>query len=242
MSSQIELLVRVQQIDQIVREKTSTVEESEGRVAALEVALKAQTDNATALRQELEGATVRQRDLEGRLAAIEAKLRDRRMRITRIRNEKELGLAKREVDLLKEEQSTVETTLLQVMEEVQSVGAKLAGVESEIASLTQKMASEATELREMIVQLRRELEGERVRREKLVVDLDADLRRRYEMIFSRRGGLAVVEVREGTCLGCHMHIPPQLANLIQRNEQVILCPNCQRMLFLRPEREEEING
>ena len=63
-------------------------------------------------------------------------------------------------------------------------------------------------------------------------------RRRYEMIFSRRGGVAVVAVRGGTCQGCHMHVPPQLYNLIQRNEQLILCPNCQRMLFWQPEGEE----
>ena len=50
------------------------------------------------------------------------------------------------------------------------------------------------------------------------------------MIFSRRGGLAVVEIRGGTCQGCRMHVPPQLFNQIQRNEQVILCPSCQRML------------
>ena len=53
----------------------------------------------------------RQRDLEGRLTAAESKMKDRRMRITRIRNDKELGLAKREVDLLKEEISGLETEL-----------------------------------------------------------------------------------------------------------------------------------
>jgi len=71
--------------------------------------------------------------------------------------------------------------------------------------------------------------------------VDGDLRRRYEMIFSRRGGVAVVAVRGGTCQGCHMNVPPQLFNLIQRNEQLILCPNCQRMLFWQPE-GEEANG
>ena len=58
------------------------------------------------------------------------------------------------------------------------------------------------------------------------------------MIFSRRGGLAVVEIREGICQGCRMRVPPQLFNEIQRNEQVILCPSCQRMLYWRAEREE----
>jgi uncharacterized protein len=45
-------------------------------------------------------------------------------------------------------------------------------------------------------------------------------------------------VRGGTCQGCHMHVPPQLFNQIQRNEQLILCPNCQRMLFWQREGDE----
>ena len=76
----------------------------------------------------------------------------------------------------------------------------------------------------------------------IVASVDEELHRRYEMIFSRRGGLAVVEIRGGTCLGCHMNVPPQLFNQIQRMEQVILCPNCQRMLFWRADRAEEANG
>src|SRR5262249_31325161 len=158
-----------------------------------------------------------------RLAAAEAKLRDRRMRITRIRNEKELGLAKREGDLLKEEQGTLETELLQVMEQVQAATAKLQGIEAEGGEVESAKATEAAELRGTIERLGGEIEGERARRDSLIDAIDQDLRRRYEMIFSRRGGLAVVEIRGGTCQGCHMHVPPQLFNLIQRNEQVILC-------------------
>jgi predicted nucleic acid-binding Zn-ribbon protein len=35
-----------------------------------------------------------------------------------------------------------------------------------------------------------------------------------------------------------MRVPPQLYNQIQRNEQVILCPSCQRMLHWQPEQTE----
>jgi predicted nucleic acid-binding Zn-ribbon protein len=35
-----------------------------------------------------------------------------------------------------------------------------------------------------------------------------------------------------------MHVPPQLFNQIQRNEQLILCPNCQRMLYWQREGDE----
>jgi predicted nucleic acid-binding Zn-ribbon protein len=236
--TQIEVLATLQLVDQSLHAKTRTVAEGEGRVAALEEAVQAQTAAATAAREELAALNARQRDLEGRLAAAEAKMKDRRMRITRIRNDKELGLARREVELLKEEIGTLETELVAVMEQVEGATAKLAGLDTELTRLTAERDREAGELRETLARLSAEIEHERAMRSELVKTIDGDLRRKYEMIFSRRGGLAVVEVRGGICQGCRMRVPPQLFNQIQRNAEVILCPSCQRMLFWRGESDE----
>jgi len=238
LATQIEVLANLQTVDQSLRTKSLAVAEGEGRVAALEEAVRGQTAAANAAREEAQGLTARQRDLESRLTAAETKMKDRRMRITRIRNDKELGLAKREVELLKEETGTLETELVAVMEQAEAATAKLQGLETELARLTGERDAEANELREKIDRLSGEMERERAARTELMQAVDGELRRKYEMIFSRRGGLAVVEVRGGICLGCRMRVPPQLFNEIQRNEHVILCPSCQRMLFWRADAEE----
>ena len=63
------------------------------------------------------------------------------------------------------------------------------------------------------------------------MELEESLRRRYDLIFERKDGLAVVEVRkEGDCGGCRMRVPPHLITQIHRNADVVLCPNCQRIL------------
>src|SRR5205823_11549605 len=131
--------------------------------------------------------------------------------------------------------------LVAVMEQVEGAAAKRAGLEAELARLVTERDREASELRETLARLSAEIERERAARSELAQTIDDDLRRKYEMIFSRRGGLAVVEVRSGICQGCRMRVPPQLFNQIQRNAEVILCPSCQRMLFWRAE-GEEANG
>jgi uncharacterized protein len=234
--SQIELLAEVQVIDQSLRVKTLELAEGEGRVASLIEATRAQTAAATAARAEHDVLTVRQRELETKLGAAEAKLKDRRMRLTRIRNDKELGLAKREMEILKDEASTLETELVGVMEQAETTGAKADGLEAELAKLTAERDREAADLKEKTGRLTGDIERERAARAELAKTLEEDLRRRYEMIFSRRGGLAVVEARGGICQGCRMHVPPQLFNEIQRNlERVFVCPSCQRILYFRVE-------
>jgi predicted nucleic acid-binding Zn-ribbon protein len=242
LATQIELLATLQTVDQSLRAKSLEISDGEARVAALQEALKAQIATTTAAREEHAGLTARQRDLEAKLAAAEAKAKDRRMRITRIRNDKELGLMRRELDILKEETAALETELVGVMELAEGATTGLESAESELARITAERDEQATALREVLARLSDEMARERAERASIIETVDGDLRRKYEMIFSRRGGLAVVEIREGTCQGCRMRVPPQLFNEIQRNDNVILCPSCQRMLYWRPSEGDEANG
>ncbi len=241
MTTQIELLATLQRVDQGLRAKTLEVTDGKGRVTALEEAVRAQSALTGAARDEVAALSARQKDLETRLTAVETKTKDRRMRITRIRNDKDLGVAKREVDMLKEETTTLEAELMGVLEQAEAADTKLQELERELARLTAERDTEATELKEKIGRLTVEIAHEQATRTELVRTVDGELRQRYEMIFSRRGGLAVVEIREGTCQGCRMRVPPQLFNEIQRNTRVILCPSCQRILFWRAD-GDEANG
>jgi hypothetical protein len=236
--SQIELLVQLQEVDHTLRANTQAVSTGEQRVAEFEAAYQVKAGETDQARESAKGLSARQRDLEARLADTESKMKDRRMRITRIRNDKELGLAKREVDLLKEELTGLETELQQVYEQVEAVTGALAGLEGELKALAEAREAEVVALRETIARLGADIERDRNRRQAVMESVDDELRRRYETILSRRGGLAVVPVRQGTCQGCRMRIPPQLYNQIQRNEQVILCPSCQRMLHWQPDQSE----
>jgi predicted nucleic acid-binding Zn-ribbon protein len=239
--TQIELLATLQIVDQSLRAKSLEISDGEARVAALDEALRGQTATTTAAREEHAALAARQRDLEAKLTAAETKAKDRRMRITRIRNDKELGLMRRELDILKEETSALETELVGVMELVEASTAKLQTAESELARLRGERDEQAAALRDVLARLSDEMSREKAERSTLIQTVDGDLRRKYEMIFSRRGGLAVVEIRGGICQGCRMRVPPQLFNEIQRNDHVIPCPSCQRMLYWRNE-GDEANG
>jgi predicted nucleic acid-binding Zn-ribbon protein len=70
----------------------------------------------------------------------------------------------------------------------------------------------------------------RSERDKLAADVKPDVLKRYSSIRMRRG-LAVVSVRNGTCQGCNMNIPPQLYNVLQRGQTVETCPSCHRIIY-----------
>ena len=76
------------------------------------------------------------------------------------------------------------------------------------------------------------------RKRQVASKLEAGLVRRFEMIFERRDGLAIIAARNSSCTGCHMNISPQLFNLLQREDRIHACPNCSRILYYEPAEEK----
>ena len=56
-------------------------------------------------------------------------------------------------------------------------------------------------------------------------------RQAYERLKSTRKGLAVVALKNGACQGCRLALPPQLIADLRKNEKLLTCTYCHRMLF-----------
>jgi predicted nucleic acid-binding Zn-ribbon protein len=80
------------------------------------------------------------------------------------------------------------------------------------------------------------------RKKQVASGLEPGLVRRFEMIFERRDGIAIVPARNYSCTGCHMNISPQLFNMLQREDRVHTCPNCNRILYYEPAENEAAGG
>jgi hypothetical protein len=235
LENQIELLVDLQTVDQQLQERGEAIDGLRRQVAELESEIQEQRkmlDACCAERAELEA---RRRDLEGTLSDEEGKMKDRRMRLNRIRNEKEASAVRREIEVGKEGNQKIEDDLLACFEALEVVGARVRELQGAFDALEQRRAEQQAKVDAEIAALSSGLEKARRRRAELAAVIDNDLRRKYETIFVRRRGVAVVEVRGGICQGCHMRVAPQLYNEIQRNQRVIACPNCNRILYRRPE-------
>jgi len=231
----INQLAALQEFDRHVREKTEAVQALEAEIAHLESGLLQQHETTRSAREQRDALDVRRRDLEAHLESEESKMKDRRMRLNRVRNEKELQALRREIELGKEANQQTEEEVLQVMESLEGITASAAEAERALAELETTGAAQIAARRARINELAAEVTRDRVARDQMAQSLDKSLLQKYEQLFERRGGTAVVGVRNGTCLGCHMHLPPQFFNELQRSRDVRVCPNCHRILFWRPE-------
>jgi predicted nucleic acid-binding Zn-ribbon protein len=125
--------------------------------------------------------------------------------------------------------------LVELLEKDKTVDGGLQTIEQELRELEERARINAEGAASRTAVLRREMESVRDERERVAGLLSVQMRRRYEQLFERRGGVAVVEMRGGNCLGCKMSLPPQLGNEVRKGTSVLTCPSCHRILYWRPE-------
>jgi uncharacterized protein len=243
LATQIDLLAALQAIDQRLQQKEQTLEEFRQQVTAIVVEKENAQQEAETQRQRIDELERQRLSLEGQLKDDESKIKEKRVRLNRVRNERELLAMRREIDLMKEANGKLEEEALLLLEQIDQEKIRLGETHDRITTLQTRIEQVNAPVQIQITDLEEDLQRERNERETLMRTVDADLHARYKRIFAKRGGMAVVELRAGTCQGCYMRIPPHLCNQIRSsslhpNPPLFHCPHCGRIVY-SPEEVED---
>jgi len=231
---QIEVLAILQNMDRQIREKTIAKEELLAEIETREKGIEAKRADGGALRAEWEKKDKLRRDKENELQDKGRKAAEKRMKMAQIKNIKEMQALQREIDQIKQGNLQSEEQLISVLEELEAEGNILKEKEEELKAMEEEWRGKRQEAEAQLVELEQAVTEASKTRGETASRLNGDLIGRYELIFARRGGMAVVMVSGGICQGCHMNIPPQLWNEIIRSDKLILCPSCHRILYYKP--------
>jgi predicted nucleic acid-binding Zn-ribbon protein len=224
-------LMSLQTLDRELKELEDSLSSIAGRVDQLRRESEDHQAELSRLSDEEQRSAVARRQFEKELAEGEARIRNKRMRLNQARNDKELQALGIEVDALKENNQRLETELLALMEAAEPRGPRLTALGAIVEQKRGELSAAEQEIAAQVEDLKIAISKHRVDRDLMARDIEGPLLQRYEMIFSRRGGLAVAEAKGGTCQGCRMRLPPQLYNELQKHLQIHFCPNCQRILY-----------
>ncbi len=85
----------------------------------------------------------------------------------------------------------------------------------------------------------KELEKCMKKKEKISAGLDEEIVYKFEKIVKKKDGIGIVSIRNNVCMGCNMILPPQFVNDVRREERIIFCPNCSRILYFFDEKPED---
>jgi predicted nucleic acid-binding Zn-ribbon protein len=165
----------------------------------------------------------------------------------RVRNQKEYGTILREIDATKKSIGALETEALQFMEKIEGLDKRLVDQAPEFARHRAEVDATLAGLDAEVERIDAELAELRAAREAIAVDVSPNMLRVYDRIAQTRKGRAMSEVRgeiggKGRCTACNMALRPQVFSDIRRGDTLIVCDNCNRILFYRPEQEAPVEA
>jgi uncharacterized protein len=203
------------------------------QMADLDRAMEESRLSLSTLREELTALQVEKEENEKTLAMEADNIVRSEARLHDIKTQKEYQAVLKEVSTAKKVKSDLEEQMLAKIGEAELLQGRVAEGEQNLAALTGNIDQRKAEVQKQLDKLEAVIAGDQSRREVTTAGLNAPLLNRYKMLREKRQGIAVVEARDGSCLGCNMHIPPQMYNNLYKGLELIVCPHCQRMLFIR---------
>jgi len=150
-----------------------------------------------------------------------------------IKTNKEFQAVSREISAAKKQLTDIEESLLQKIGQIDELSVALTAKKSSCDELAENAAQRVVTKKAEIAAIQAKIDAEIVRRENVTKGLSVNLLKKFTMLREQRRGQALAIARDGYCMGCNMHLPPQLYNNLYKHEELLTCPHCQRILILK---------
>ena len=229
---QMELLRQMQELDQelnTIRASRAELSGEEEELGAEEARVQGMVDSLVA---DVEALRAQRRELTQSLAVEQENVQKAEGRLPAIKTQKEYVAVLKEIDTAKKLNKEIQEKLAAKDQEIAALARDQEEKEAELAALTEKVAGRRGEISAALADCDGQLGEKETLRDSLLGGLPIPVRKRYQMLLDRRNGLAVVEARRGTCLGCNMQLPPQFFNSLFSMRELQTCPHCNRLLYV----------
>jgi predicted nucleic acid-binding Zn-ribbon protein len=228
---QLELLWELQKIDLTLKRIKEEKDRFPREMKKLDERQNIEKEKIQKEREKIESLEKERRQKERHLNTEQDKIKRAEGRMFEVKTNKEYQALLSEIEVIKEATSREEEEILQILEEIDELKKGLSKREKEVTTSLEKIEREKKKIQEKMDQGDGLWKEKKERREVLSKQLESGLFKLYNTLKEKRQGVSVVNVKDETCQGCFVNIPPQMFIEVQKNNALIRCPNCNRILY-----------
>lgn len=169
------------------------------------------------------------------------KIRKRKARLNSLKSNKEYQTTLHEIEELQKKNSRIEDDMLDVLDQSETAEEALCEIKAGLTGIESDIASDKALLKAAAAEREQEMAALQEQWNRVSEDADPELLKLFETLKSKTGATAMAQAKNAVCLGCHMNIPPQLYNELQRFDNLYYCPFCQRLLYWKNDSSADEN-
>ena len=234
MNQDLERLMALQRLDSATHAAERRIVEEPERQKALDARLESARASVDAARQSLAASQAARREVEKDAALHQGRLSKFREQAMAVKTNQEYHAIQHEIAFAQSEIKTLEDKILERMLEGDDLAAALKRAEATLVAEQKAVDAERRAVAAELVELKASLERDTAARAALASTIDPHVLALFELVSKRRNGLALAEAKDGVCTICHVRLRPQIFNTVRRNEEIIQCDSCNRILYFVP--------
>lgn len=231
MNPDLEHLIQLQQLETQIDGARRRVAEIPDIQQALDARLSQQQAEVAAVRQQLADSQAARRDVEREVATLQGRLSKYKDQLMEVKTNKEYQAMQKEIAAAQDAVRAQEDRILERMEEAEGLTRTLEEAEAELKRQQASIVAEREALDRERAALDRDLDATAAQRADVAAHLSHPALQLFEHVAKSRRGLAVAEARDGHCMVCHVRLRPQVFNEVRRNDSLIQCESCLRILY-----------
>ena len=154
-------------------------------------------------------------------------------RLLEVKNNKEYQAMLKEIEIAESSRGDIETEIISILEELDKFFILVKKDEEILSQRRKEYEAEKKIIEADLNAIDADAASWEQKRADLRKDVSADILARYEKVKNRNNGVGVISVWKEVCNGCHMNIPPQLYNELQKTTELLSCPNCNRIMYFQ---------
>jgi len=181
---------------------------------------------------ELKLSLVKQKEKENDLASKEETIKKCQTQLYQIKTNKEYKAMQQEIKGYEADKSALEDEIIAVLDEVEEKKKDIEKEKTLLKEKEKKLNAEKERCNKELKEIEAELGSLNAQRAEQASKVDKNMLGKYERILKGKEGLAMVPVREDSCGGCHLNLPPQVINEIQMKKDLVFCESCARILYI----------
>src|SRR5437870_3577956 len=240
MNADLERLIALQRLDSAAEAARRRLAEEPERERALETRLESPHQRVAHAKEHLTANQTARREIDKEVAVHQARLSKYREQAMAVKTNVEYHAIQKEIGHAQGEIKTHEDRMLERMLEADDLAAAAKKSEADLAAEQKAIDADRKAMAAEHAELQAGLEKIAGERAAIVAAMDKQALAIFELVSRRRNGVALAEARDGICTICHVRLRPQVFNTVRRNEEIIQCDSCNRILYFVPKQPQEV--
>ena len=235
MSPDLERLIQLQNLESAIEEARRRVAAHPQRVQDADTRLSQAKGIVDDAKQRLKASQELRREQEKDAATFQTRLSKFKDQLSAVKTNREYQAMQVEIETAQKELGVVEEKILERMMEADALAAEIKKAEQALAVQQKEVEAEKKAMAEELATVETALSQATEQRATVIAAMEPRLVALFDQVARARKGIAIcIATRDGLCSACHVRLRPQVFQEVRRNDAIIQCFSCNRILYYVP--------